>query len=138
MHYHPMSITASMSEMLAVFEEICKERETLRQLSAMVSDRGRWQNAKVLFEQIRNKTLKAEKRKDDLALAQYSFEEICAKTIFNLTYPDAPFDSDSAFWVIPRAIALGRKLGFTDPSEITSLLKMKSASQEMPQADSSR
>lgn len=113
-----------MLELLTVFENVCEDSDTLRQLSAMVADRGSWQGGYALFQQIQQKTLKAEKRRDELALTQYAFEEICAKTLYNLSRSPAPFDADSAFWVVPLAGALGRRLGFTEPSQVTSLLRM--------------
>ncbi len=57
-------------------------------------------------------------------LAQYALEEICAKTIFNLTSPSAPYDADSAFWVLPLAISLAREHGTSDLTEVSSLLKL--------------
>ena len=69
-------------------------------------------------------TLAADKRRDELALAQYAFEEICAKTLYNLTHECAPFDPDSPFWVLPLAVDLGLRLGVTDPGEISPLLRV--------------
>jgi hypothetical protein len=113
-----------MLEMLATFESACEDRDTLRQLSVMASNREKWRNGHALFQEIRRKTLNAEKRGDELALAQHAFEEICAKTLYNLSYSPGPFDADSAFWVVPLGVDLGRRLGFTEPSQVTSLLKM--------------
>jgi hypothetical protein len=124
MRTHPTSIISAMLEMLAIFESACEDRHTLRRLSAMASDRATWQGGHALFQEIRHKTLKAGKRHDELALAQYEFEESCAKTLYNLSYSEGPFDPDSAFWVLPLAVDLGRRLGFTEPSQVTSLLKM--------------
>ena len=124
MRTHPTNIISAMLEMLAVFERACEDRHTLRRLSVMASARANWQGGHALFQEIRHKTLKAEKRKDELAIAQYAFEEACAKTLYNLSYSAAPFDADSAFWVVPLAVDLGRRLGFSEPSQVTSLLKM--------------
>ncbi|MDF0580798.1 hypothetical protein [Bradyrhizobium yuanmingense] len=124
MRDHPTDIISAMLEMLAVFESKCEDDDTLRRLSAMASNRSAWREGHALFQQIRQKTLKAEKRGDELALAQYAFEEICAKTLYNLSHSPAPFDADSAFWVVPLGVELGRRLGFTEPSQITSLLRM--------------
>jgi hypothetical protein len=120
----PTNIISAMLEMLAVFESACKDGDTLRRLSAMASNSGKWREGHALFQEIRQKTLKAEKREDGLALAQYAFEEICAKTLYNLSHCPAPFDADSAFWVVPLGVELGRRLGFTEPSQVTSLLEM--------------
>jgi hypothetical protein len=75
------------------------------------------------FSEVRQKTLAAERRKDELALAQYAFEEICAKTLYNLTHGAAPYDPDSPFWILPLAVELARQLGVTDPGEISPLLR---------------
>ncbi len=122
---HPTDIISAMVEMLAVFESVCNDTSTLRRLREMASDRGRWERGKLLFQDIRQKTLKAEKRGDQLALAQYAFEEVCAKTLYNLRHPPAPFDADSAFWIIPLAIGLGREVGLTEPFQVSSLMNMQ-------------
>jgi hypothetical protein len=64
-----------------------------------------------LFQRIRKKTLRADDRKDQFLQHQYSFEEICAKTLYNMSVrPEdyawvnpAPFDDDSADYVMPIA-----------------------------------
>jgi hypothetical protein len=52
-------------------------------------------------------------------------EEICAKTLCNMTHEPGPFDPDSPFWALPLAVELGQMLGVTDAGEISSLLKAK-------------
>lgn len=78
-----------------------------------------------MFSEIRQKTLAAEKRNDQLGLALYSFEEICARTLYNMTREPAPFDPDSPFWVLPLALELGQMLGITDAGEISPLLRTR-------------
>jgi hypothetical protein len=89
----------------------------------LANDKSRRKEAHALFSEIRLKTLAAEKRNDQLALAQYDFEEICAKTLYNMTHEPAPFDPDSPFWVLPLALELGQILGITDAGEISPLLR---------------
>lgn len=107
---------------LTFFEGRCEDKETLRKLITLANDKTRRREAHALFSEIRKKTRAAEKRDDQLALAQYAFEEICAKTLYNLTREPAPFDPDSPFWVLPLALELGRTLGITDAGEISPLL----------------
>ena len=116
-------IIAAMLAPLAFFEGRCEDKETLRRLITLANDRSRRKEAHALFSEIRRKNLAAEKRNDKLAVAQYNFEEICAKTLYNLTCGPAPFDPESPFWVLPRALELGQMLGITDVGEITPLLK---------------
>ena len=53
--------------------------------------------AHALFRSIRTKTLEAERTKDAVLTAQYLFEEICAKTLYNMSISSAPFDPDSPY-----------------------------------------
>ncbi|WP_051379669.1 hypothetical protein [Bradyrhizobium murdochi] len=110
---------------LVFFEGRCKDKETFRKLITLANERSRRKEAHALFSEIRKKTLAAEKRGDQLALAQYAFEEICAKTLYNVTGEPAPFDPDSPFWVLPLALELGQMLGTTDGGEISPLLATK-------------
>ncbi len=118
----PTDIITAMLAPLTLFEARCEDKATLRKLIVLAEDRSRRKEAHSLFSEIRQKTLAAEKRKDEFALAQYAFEEICAKTLYNLTHEPAPFDPDSPFWILPLALDLGRRLGITDPGEISPLL----------------
>lgn len=118
-------IIAALLAPLTFFEGRCEDKETLRRLITLANDKSRRKQAHALFTEIRKKTLAAGKREDRLALAQYAFEEVCAKTLYNLTGEPAPFDPGSPFWVLPRALELGRMLGIADASEISPLLKAK-------------
>ncbi|MET4260577.1 hypothetical protein ABIC09_005540 [Bradyrhizobium sp. S3.12.5] len=118
-------IIAAILAPLTFFEGRCEDKETLRRLIVLANDKSRRKQAHALFTEIRKKTLAAGKRDDQLALAQYAFEEICAKTLYNLTGEPAPFDPGSPFWILPRALELGRMLGITDAGEISPLLRAK-------------
>ncbi|WP_141935128.1 hypothetical protein [Bradyrhizobium sp. UNPA324] len=108
---------------LTFFEARCEDKDTLRKLIALANDRSRRKQAHALFYDIRNKTLAAQKRDDQLGVAQYAFEEICAKTLYNLTREPAPFDPDAPFWVLPLALKLARMLGIKNAGLISPLLK---------------
>lgn len=123
---HPANIVAAMEEVLNAIEPHCSDTETIAALKGLLLDRDRWKDAHGLFQTIRAKTNLVKEEGNDLAEAQYCFEEICAKTIYNLSGEPAPFDADSAFWVLPLAIGLCRKLGFKNAGQVSSLLLMKS------------
>jgi len=116
-------IIGAMLVPLSLFEERCGDKETLRKLITLANDKSRRKQAHALFGEIRKKNIAATKRDDQLAMAQYDFEEICAKTLYNLTNEPAPFDPDSPFWVLPRALKLGQMLGIIDAGGISPLLK---------------
>ena len=104
------SIIEHLMRLLAVLSVHCQDRSTLDALSRIAGDRERWPEAHDLFQRIREKTLDAEQRSDASLSAQYLFEEICAKTLYNLSHSPAPFDSDSPYWIVPSALALARAL----------------------------
>lgn len=118
-------IITAMLAPLTFFEGRCEDKETLQKLIRLANDKSRRKQAHALFQEIRNKTLAAQRRGDQLAVAQYAFEEICAKTLYDIAREPAPFDPDSPFWVLPRALKLGQMLGITDAVVISSLLESK-------------
>ena len=93
------------------FAPHCRDQTTLKRLRSAVRSPSNWKTCYSLFQQIRTKTLRADKRRDRLLQHQYSFEEICAKTLYNMSIPPenyalanpAPFDEDSADYVFPIA-----------------------------------
>ena len=87
----------------------------------MVDDQRTWHAAHDLFDRIRDKTLAAERRKDERADCQYLFEEVCAQALYNLSDTDAPFDEDSPYWIVPNALSLARRLGIHE-SDITKIV----------------
>jgi hypothetical protein len=127
---HTNGTAQAIQEMVQFFIPLCADQTTLRELDAMASDDQKWRYAHALFSRIRAKTLRADEAEDRLLQNQYRFEEICAKTLFNMSdhvpgkdFP-YPFDDDSPFWVIPIAVGFARALG-EDPYSVSSLLRSK-------------
>jgi hypothetical protein len=108
------AILPAMRDLVTMFAPRCTDRATLDELAAMTSDCGRWRKAHDLFQRIRAKTLSATRANDKILEAQYIFEEVCAKTLYNLADAPAPFDADSPYWIVPNALALGRLLNIDD------------------------
>jgi hypothetical protein len=111
-------IIPSILGLIDLFLRRCSEKATMEELKRLLLDSDRWVEAHSLFDRIRRKTLEADRSKNRLLQVQYSFEEICAKTLFNLANTDAPFDSDSPYFVIPFALDLGRSVGIDDEEVI--------------------
>jgi hypothetical protein len=103
-----------VGRLVRFFLPLCRERSTLLELEQMAAEAKCWGGAHDLFDRIRRKRSNA--ATNPLLESQYTFEEICAKTLFNLAYPpsDMPFDVDSPFWVVPFAIAFARASGVYD------------------------
>jgi len=114
-------IASHIRALAELFATACGDAETLSELSRMASDYRSWSKAHALFDRIRRKTIKAEKARDKLLLAQYFFEESCAKTMYNLSNSSAPFDGDSPYWVIPAALVLAQRLSI-DVQKIVAVI----------------
>jgi hypothetical protein len=110
-----------MLRLVEIFSARAEDRSTLDELSRMIGNESSWQNAHDLFDRIRRKSLAAGEHEDTRAITQYCFEEACAKTLYNLSDTDAPFDEDAPYWVVPQALRLARSLGI-DETEIVSIV----------------
>lgn len=93
-----------------LFAGKCSDRSTLDELRRMFDDVNSWPQAHNLFTRIRRKTLEVGEHGDARARCQYLFEEVCAKTLYNLSGSQAPFDADSPDWIVPTALSLARQL----------------------------
>jgi hypothetical protein len=113
-------IIRGIRELCEFFAIHCEDRQTLDELADVTLDRSRWHRGRVLFQNARDKNLRRAKG-SALLEAQFRFEEICGKTLYNLSGQPAPFDADSPYWVVPNAIKLARELGVGD-SEVTRIV----------------
>ena len=106
---------AEIQRLVRLFLPHCHDQSTLLALDAMAAEPDQWPKGHALFQKIRSKTLAAERSGNRLRDAQYCFEEVCAKTLYNLSGSSAPFDKDSPDWIRPIALALARALSISDP-----------------------
>jgi len=107
--------------LIDLFAEKCSDRSTLDELRRMVDDVNSWPQAHNLFTRIRRKTLEVGEHGDARARCQYLFEEVCAKTLYNLSGNTAPFDADSPDWIVPNAFSLALQL-MIPKAEITGIV----------------
>lgn len=107
-----------MAKLIELFAPHCSDKSTLKELKSMIHDEDSWKEAHALFSQIRRKRLPAEDQARHLECCQYAFEEICAKTLFNFTNTDMPFDADSPYWIVPHALVFARALGVRESSVV--------------------
>ena len=115
-----------IAALIELFLPYCKETETLEVIAKFARNRADWNKCHDLFSHIRNKTLKAVKSGNVLLEQQYVSEESCAKSIYNQSKPQAPFDPESPFWVVPNALALAKLLDI-DIEQVTKATSRKSA-----------
>ena len=108
---------------LAHFAPHCRDTSTYRKLQNIAARPRRWRRGYALFESVRRKTLKAIDRRDEFLQHQYALEEICAKTLYNMSIAadeapfmiPAPFDDDSADFVMPIARQFAAYLDISPP-----------------------
>ena len=108
------TLTDHLGLLIDLFASRSNDRGTLDELQRMIADRANWKKAHALLGRIREENSKALKRGDAFAECQSLFEEACAKTIYNLTREPAPFDPDSPYWIVPRALQFARVLGIEE------------------------
>jgi hypothetical protein len=113
-------IVRGIRELCDFFATHCEDRQTLEVLARVASDRALWHKGRALFEAARAKS-RGQARESEVLVAQFRFEEICGKTLYNLSGRPAPFDADSPYWVVPNALKLARALGVSE-SEVTSIV----------------
>ena len=108
---------AEIQRLSYLFLPFCDDRATLLALATMATDQNRWSEGHDLFQKIRLKTLAAVRANDQLKLCQYYFEEVCAKTLYNLSGFPAPFDKDAIDWIHPNAATFAQALGISSTAQ---------------------
>ena len=96
--------------LLDLFLDIVPDQESNRLVWKFCEEKHRWIKAHGLFTTMRQRNFKAVKEENKLKEVQYCFEEVVAKTLYNLTRSEAPFDPDSPYWVIKNALRLAQLL----------------------------
>ena len=99
-----------LDALITLFKPHCIDKETLNELQALLPHEKEWTKAHYLFTRIRSKNINSLKAGDTRAEAQYSFEEICAQTLHNLSGSKKPFDADTPYWIIPIALKFAQAL----------------------------
>jgi hypothetical protein len=104
-------IIPEIKALLDLFEDRVPDKESNRLVWRFCNEKDKWIKAHGLHSTIRDRNLKAIKQGDKVKECQYCFEEVVAKTLFNLTRSSAPFDPDSPYWVIKNALVLAKEVG---------------------------
>jgi hypothetical protein len=112
---------AEILSLLRLFHDRAPDRETNTRVISLIADQGKWARAHDLFDEIRDLGLRAtgdagrppvpKEQIDWVLVAQYVFEELCLKSVFNETDTKYPFDPCSPYWVAGAAIQFARGIG---------------------------
>ena len=124
MNLRGVNVLEAMRRLIQIFAARSPDRSTLDELTQTVRDHDAWPGAHDLFQKIRGKTLQCERSGDTKLGSEYKFEEVCAKTLYNLSYEPAPFDADSPYWIIPNALIAARRLGIPEKEILTAILEL--------------
>jgi hypothetical protein len=103
-----MGMAEAIVAVLRLFERHASDPETHKWVVTLAADSSKWPDAHRVFDEVRRRWLATT---DPLRQGQYGFEEICLKTLYNETAATDPFDSDSAYYVVPLAICRARQVG---------------------------
>ena len=123
------NIVEHIGTLVGAFMPVCADTSTLEKLEEYARNRARWRDCHSLFQTIRSKTLRAERAGNTAEIAQYKFEEACAKTLYNLCQSTAPFDVDSPYWIVPEAIIFARQIGVSEELVLGIVTRMHTASE---------
>jgi len=124
---------SAMKSLISLFQAHCENQTTMAELIALIEDKSKRRRGHDLFQRIRKKTLAAERSHEQRLEAQYLFEEVCAKTLYNLSGGSAPFDPDVPFRIVLNAILFARILagcGKKGPAQgraVTSFCRIEGA-----------
>ena len=91
------------------------------EINALIENRAK-RSGHDLFDRIRKKTLAAERGREERLIAQYQFEEACAKTLYNLSGQPAPFDPDVPFRIVPSAFVFARTMDIPDVEVVRAIM----------------
>lgn len=104
------NIAANLKALLDLFERHVPDHESNRLAWDYCNDRDRWGKAEGLFSEVRGRHRVANRNGEAAKQRQHNLEEHIAKTLVNLTHPDAPFDADSPYWIAQSAFLLAAAL----------------------------
>ncbi len=120
-------------DLVRFFRPRCIDQSTIIELEDMALDDATWRYAHNLFCRIRVKTLQADETHNRLLQRQYLFEEICAKTLYNMSshIPGVmwagPFDHDSPLWLHRNAISFAEALGIDDLDSVPHCFDLRAS-----------
>ena len=103
-------VIEEMQMLLDLFHDSVPDKESNRLVWMFCEEKHRWPKAHGLHTTRSERYSKAEKQENSAKKAQYCFEQVVAKTLFNFTRPLAAFDPDSPYWLIKNALALAKEL----------------------------
>lgn len=97
--------------LLRLFAERVPDAQSHARVLELATTPRSWSAGHAVFGAVRSRLLDAIDAKDRVRGAQYSFEELCCKALYNATSPGDAFDPSSPFSVGGAAIRLARAVG---------------------------
>jgi hypothetical protein len=115
------SVAVAIQNLVSLFRPHCADTTTLDELDELCANHTLRYRGHDLFCRVRKKNLHSNLSGDAALKAQYDFEEVCAKTLYNLGHNPDPFDPDVPFKIVPAAFAFAGLLDIAD-SKITNAI----------------
>jgi hypothetical protein len=112
---HPGPYERNMGDcivgLLRLFRGRVPDTESSARVFELAMEPDLWSAGHGVFDEIRTRLLAADKAKDETRAAQYCFEELCCKAMYNATVPPDPFDPSSPYFVAGAALQLAQAVG---------------------------
>lgn len=103
----------------ALFASTAKDRSAFELVASVAADKAKWKNAHDTFTEIRTRGLRSDATGKE---EEYRFLESCMKGVYNIGRFSAPFDPESSYQIIPRALKLAAVRGIPD-EQILSIIR---------------
>jgi hypothetical protein len=104
-------IGSDIAGLLRMFGGRIPDPESNARVSELANTPERWSAGHAVFDEIRDRSLAVNPRKDKLKKMQYVFEEYCCKAMYNASRPPDPFDAEAAYFLLAYALGLAKLLG---------------------------
>ena len=100
-----------IARLLRLFTERVPDTQSNARVLELAITPQSWSAGHAVFGAVRDRLLEATDAKDRVREAQYSFEELCCKALYNATSARDSFDPSSPFSVGGAAVRLARAVG---------------------------
>jgi len=95
----------------ALFVATAKDRTAFKLVADVAGDQQKWKRAHDTFTKIRKRSLCSDAAGKE---EEYRFLESCMKGVWNIGRNSAPFDPESSYQIIPRALKLAAVRGIPE------------------------
>jgi hypothetical protein len=113
----------TIARLLNLFRDRVPDTESFAHVLELALTSERWSAAHGVFDEIRGRLLESIDAKDEVRGRQYSFEELCCKSLYNAVEREYAFAPSSPFSVAPAALRLAQVVGVSIEAVVSLLVE---------------